>query len=164
MCKTEMAKMQRRYVVSDPETCTGCRICEYICSAVKEQGFNPLLSRIRTMRIEPTLNISMACRLCEDPTCVKSCPRKALSKDEETGIIKLDEAKCNGCAWCIETCEFGAIALHSTKQTIVVCDLCDGDPKCVMYCPKEALTLMTTEEISQKTRKKALRALVPQTN
>jgi len=155
--------MQRRYVVSDPETCTGCRICEYICSAVKEQGFNPLLSRIRTMRIEPTLNISMACRLCEDPTCVKSCPRKALSKDEETGIIKLDEAKCNGCAWCIETCEFGAIVLHPAKQTIVVCDLCDGDPKCVMYCPKEALTLMTTEEISQKTRKKALKALVPQT-
>ncbi len=156
--------MQRRYVVSDPEACTGCRICEYICSAVKEQGFNPLLSRIRTMRLEPTLNISMACRLCEDPTCVKSCPKKALSKDEETGIIKLDEAKCNGCAWCIETCEFGAIALHPTKQTMVVCDLCDGDPKCVMYCPKEALNLMTTEEISQKTRKKALKALVPETS
>jgi Fe-S-cluster-containing dehydrogenase component len=115
------------------------------------------------MRIEPTLNISMACRLCEDPTCVKSCPRKALSKDEEAGIIKLDEAKCNGCAWCIETCEFGAIALHPAKQTMVVCDLCDGEPKCVIYCPKEALKLMTTEEISQKTRKKALKALVPET-
>jgi len=115
------------------------------------------------MRIEPTLNISMACRLCEDPTCVKSCPRKALSKDEETGIIKLDEAKCNGCAWCIETCEFGAIALHPAKQTMIVCDLCDGEPKCVIYCPKEALRLMTTEEISQKTRKKALKALVPET-
>ncbi len=156
--------MQRKFVVSDSEQCTGCQICEYICSAVKEGGFNPLLSRIRTLRIEPAFNISMACRLCEDPTCVKSCPRKALTREEETGIIILDEEKCNGCAWCIETCEFGAIALHSAKKTIIVCDLCEGDPKCVAYCPTEALSLKTPEEISQKTRKKAIVTLASRTS
>ncbi len=154
--------MQRKFIVSDPEECTGCRICEYVCSAVKENGFNPLLSRIRTTRIEPTFNISIACRLCEDPTCVKACPKKALSRDEETGVIRLDEEKCNGCAWCIETCEFGVIALHPTKKTMIVCDLCDGDPKCVLYCPKDALSLKTPEEISQKTRKKAIKTIVPE--
>jgi Fe-S-cluster-containing dehydrogenase component len=82
-----------------------------VCSLTKENGFNPLLSRIRSIRIEPTYNISIACCLCEDPTCVKSCPRSALSKNEETGIIQVDEDKCNGCAWCIESCEFGAIIL-----------------------------------------------------
>jgi Fe-S-cluster-containing hydrogenase component 2 len=152
--------MQRKFVVSDSEKCIGCQICDYVCSAVKEGGFNPLLSRIRTVRIEAAFNISMACRLCEDPTCIKSCPRKALSKDEKKGIIILHEEKCNGCAWCIETCEFGAIALHSTKKTIIVCDLCDGDPKCLSYCPTEALSLKTPEEISQKTRKKAIMPLV----
>jgi carbon-monoxide dehydrogenase iron sulfur subunit len=156
--------MQRKFVVSDSERCIGCQICEYVCSAVKEGGFNPLLSRIRTVRIEPAFNISMACRLCEDPTCVKSCPRNALSKDEKTGIIILDEEKCNGCAWCIETCEFGAIALHSVKKTIIVCDLCDGDPKCLPYCPTEALSLKTPEEISQKTRKKAIMPLMSRTS
>ncbi len=156
--------MQRKFVVSDSGQCTGCQICEYICSAVKEGGFNPLLSRIRTLRIEPAFNISMACRLCEDPTCVKSCPRKALTREEETGIIILDEEKCNGCAWCIETCEFGAIALHSAKKTIIVCDLCEGDPKCVAYCPTEALSLKTPEEISQKTRKKAIVTLASRTS
>jgi Fe-S-cluster-containing hydrogenase component 2 len=154
--------MQRRFIVSDPEECTGCRICEYACSAVKENGFNPLLSRIRTIRTEPNFNISISCRLCEDPTCVKACPKKALSRDEETGVIRLDEEKCNGCAWCIETCEFGVIALHPTDRTMVVCDLCDGDPKCVQYCPKKALSLKTPEEISQKTRKKAIKTLVPE--
>jgi carbon-monoxide dehydrogenase iron sulfur subunit len=152
--------MQRKFVVSDSEKCIGCQICEYVCSAVKEKGFNPLLSRIRTVRIEPAFNISMACRLCEDPTCIKSCPRKALSKDEEKGLIILDEEKCNGCAWCIETCEFGAIALHFIKRTIIVCDLCDGDPKCISYCPTEALSLKTAEEISQKTRRKVIMPLV----
>jgi carbon-monoxide dehydrogenase iron sulfur subunit len=154
--------MQRKFIVSDPEECTGCRICEYVCSAVKENGFNPLLSRIRTIRMEPTFNMSIACRLCEDPTCVKACPTKALYRDEETGVIRLDEEKCNGCAWCIETCEFGVIALHPTKKTIIVCDLCDGDPKCVLYCPKEALSFKTPEEISQKTRKKAIKTIVPE--
>ena len=155
-----VSKMQRKFVVSDFELCTGCQICEYVCSAVKEGGFNPLLSRIRAVRIEPAFNISMACRLCEDPICVRSCPRKALSKDEKTGIIIVDEEKCNGCAWCIEACEFGSIALHPVKKTIIVCDICDGDPKCVSYCPTEALSLKTPEEISQKTRKKAIMILV----
>jgi len=156
--------MPRRFVVSDSEQCIGCQICEYVCSAVKEGGFNPLLSRIRTVRVEPAFNMSMACRLCEDPTCVKSCPKKALSKDEKTGIIILDEEKCNGCAWCIEACEFGAIALHSAKKTMIVCDLCDGYPKCLPYCPTEALSLKTPEEISQKTRKKAIMPLVSRTS
>ena len=151
--------MPRRFIVSDPDKCTGCRICELICSAVKEKSFNPLLSRIRSIRMSPTFNISIACCLCEDPICVKSCPRKALSKDEKTGIILVDDDKCNSCAWCIETCEFGAIILHPTKKTVVICDLCDGAPKCVRYCPRDALMFVTTEEISQKARKKLAKIL-----
>jgi len=104
--------------------------------------------------MRPTFNISIACCLCEDPICVKSCPRKALSKDEKTGIILVDDDKCNSSAWCIETCEFGAIILHPTKKTVAICDLCEGDPKCVQYCPPNALIFATPEEISQKTRKK----------
>jgi len=144
--------MQRRFVVSDPDKCIGCRICDLVCSLTKEKGFNPLLSRIRSIRIEPAYNISISCCLCEDPTCVKSCPRSALSKNEETGIIQVDEDKCNGCAWCIESCEFGAIILHPTKNIVKICDLCNGDPKCIQYCPRDALMFVTTEEMSQKAR------------
>lgn len=152
--------MQRRFIISDPEKCIGCRICDLICSFVKEKGFNPLLSRIRTIRIEPSFNMSIACCLCEDPICVTSCPTKALSKEEKTGIILIDEAKCSGCAWCIEACEFGAIALHPTKKTVFVCDLCGGAPKCIQYCPTSALMFLTPEEISQKARKKLTKKLV----
>ncbi len=151
--------MQRRFVVSDPEKCTGCQTCDYICSAVKEQGFNPLLSRIRSIRVEPAFNMSIACHLCEDPICVKSCPRKALSKNEETGIILVDDDKCNGCSWCIEACEYGSITLHPDKKKVVICDLCGGDPKCVHYCPFEALMFSTPEQISQKARKTLIKEL-----
>ena len=146
--------MQPKFVVSDPEKCTGCQICEYVCSAVKEGGFNPLLSRIRSVRVELAFNKAAACRLCEDPPCVVACPKKALSRDEKTGIIRVEEDKCNACAWCIEKCEYGAIVLHPVKKTVVVCDLCDGDPKCISHCPTEALYLATSDEKPQKSRDK----------
>ena len=152
--------MRRQFIVSDSEKCTGCRLCELVCSAVKERAFNPLVSRIRTVRIEPLINMSIACRLCEDPKCVKSCPRKALRVDENTGVIIVDEERCDGCCWCIESCEFGAIFLHSDKRKAFVCDLCELHPKCVEFCPKDALSLMTPEEIGQKMRKKATIKLI----
>ena len=151
--------MQRRFVVSDPEKCVGCRICDVVCALVKEKACNPLLSRIRSVRLEPAINMSIACCLCEDPMCVKSCPKNALYKDEKTGVIQVHEDKCDGCAWCIETCGFGAITLHPTKKTVVICDLCGGDPKCIQYCPTNALMFLTPEEISQKARKKLTNGL-----
>ncbi len=152
--------MEPRFVVSDTEKCTGCQICEYVCSAVKEKGFNPLLSRIRSVRVEPAFNTAVTCHLCEDPPCVRACPKKALSRDEKTGVIRVDEDKCIGCAWCIETCEFSAIVLHPVKKKVVVCDLCNGDPKCILHCPMEALHLATSEEISQESVKKIAKVSV----
>lgn len=150
----------RKFIFSDPEKCTGCKICELVCSAVNEDEFNPLLSRIRTVRLEAILNTSLTCRLCDDPTCVRVCPRKALSQDEETGLIIVDEDQCTGCGWCIEACEFGVIMLPRDRKYIIICDLCEGEPKCIEFCPKEALSLVTTEEVGQRIRKKAVAKLL----
>ena len=152
--------MQRKFVASDLEKCTGCQVCAYVCSAVKEKGFNPTLSRIRPLRIEPAFNMASACRLCDDPPCVTACPTKALSREEKTGIIRVDEDKCKGCGWCIETCEFGAIALHPVKRTVVICDLCGGDPKCISHCPREALYLATSEDKPHNNRKKTAKTRI----
>jgi len=152
--------MKRKFVVSDPEKCTGCRLCEMVCSAEKDGEFNPLLSRIRTVQLDVVVNMSLACRLCENPTCVRSCPRKALSIDEKTGVVLVDEGKCNGCGWCIEACELGVLSLHPVRKVVMLCDLCGGEPKCVEFCPKDALELRTTEEIAQKIRSEAVRKLL----
>lgn len=152
--------MPRRFIVNDPEKCTGCRICEMVCSAEKEGVFNPILSRIRTVELGVVLNTAVACRLCETPTCVKSCPRKALTSEDKSGIILVDESRCTGCGWCIEACEFGALALHPERKVVFVCDLCNGNPRCVDLCPKDALDLKTTEEVTQKMRGKVVRKLL----
>ena len=131
----------RQFVDCDPERCVGCVVCEYACSLEKEKTFNPGKSRIRTIRLNPLSNIAVACRVCEEPACITACPKGALSQSEEKGIIRVDEAKCNGCGWCIESCEFGALTIHSDRRKIVVCDTCDGDPACVKWCPESALRL-----------------------
>jgi len=151
--------VRHKFVSYDPDKCVGCRVCEYVCSLEKEKVFNPTLSRIRTLRIYPNTNASIACRLCEDAPCVIACPRKALEQSKENGVIMIDDDKCDGCGWCIEACDFGAITLMPDKKTVVICDLCEGDPKCVKWCPEEALELSSKDIIAQKARIDAVQKL-----
>ena len=153
------ASPARKFVSADPDKCVGCTICEYACAFEKEKVFNPLKSRIRTVRLHPLINLAVTCRLCEDAPCVAACPRSALEQSEKTGVILVDEEKCNGCGWCIEACDYGAITLHPEKRVVVVCDLCDGDPKCIKWCPEEALDFVTRDQLAQKARRTAVKKL-----
>ena len=153
-------KTERKFVAADPEKCTGCSICELVCSLEKEKVFSLHYSRIKVVRLHGILNVVTACRFCEDAKCVKVCPREALMQLEETGIISVDDEKCNACGWCIEACDFGAITIHSDKPTVLICDLCNGEPKCVEWCPEEALSLMTEEELNRKMQAATLRKAV----
>ena len=141
--------MVRQFVNCDPDRCVGCVVCEYACSWEKEKTFNPAKSRIRAVRLDPLSNATMSCRACEDAPCVAVCPEKALVQSVETGVVAVDEDKCNGCGWCIEACKYGAITLHLSKQKVIVCDLCGGEPECVKFCPEGALSLLgkTTDKI-----------------
>ncbi len=138
-----------QFVNCNSEKCVGCDICEYICSMEKEKTFNPVKSRIRTVRLNPVSNMALTCRVCKDAPCVTACPKDALQQSTETGIVTVDEEKCDGCGWCIETCEYGAITIHPSKRKVVICDTCNGDPQCVQWCPERALTLKgkTTDKI-----------------
>jgi Fe-S-cluster-containing dehydrogenase component len=64
----------------------------------------------------------------------------------------VDDEKCDGCSWCIEACDYGAILLHPEKKVVRICDLCDGDPKCVKWCPEEGLDFTTKDILAQKAR------------
>ena len=146
-----------QYITADPQKCVGCQFCEYICSYTKGGVFNTYRSRIRTLRAEEVLITAVACRTCENAPCVIACPREALWQDPKTGIIRVDENKCDGCAWCIEACDFGAISLNPATKSVEMCDLCETleeGPQCVKWCPKEALELTTPDQRAQKARQK----------
>lgn len=165
---------KRKFVDVDPDRCIGCGVCELICSLEKsnKREFNPQKSRIRVLRLYPTINVAMACRLCENPPCVRTCPRNALIQSEENGVILVDENKCDGCSWCIKACKYGSIMIDSTTKIAFTCDLCKGrkgvgvfpgrkivNQACVEWCPEEALDLVTENRIAQKSREKTARTL-----
>jgi len=153
---------KHQFIVCDPDKCVGCQVCEFSCSLAKHNRFDPLLSLIRNVRIYPILTMSVACRMCEDAPCVIACPRKALSQDPQTGIILVDDDLCDGCGWCIEACDFGAVVLNPATKKVEICDLCaDKDkPECVKFCTKEALYLGTPEMVAQRARRDAVARLL----
>lgn len=151
--------MEHKFLIADPQKCNGCGVCQLVCSASKDKAFNNKLSRIKMVKIEPMVDIALACRLCENPPCVRCCTPEALKQEENSGVILVNQEKCNGCGWCIVACDYGVITYDPNRKTVLICDLCEGDPLCVDYCVQEALKLTTLNEIAGKIKESPLKVL-----
>ena len=126
--------------------CVGCRLCVMICSLVKEGECSTTDSRIRIIRDEEFGNNLVAvCTQCAEAYCVESCPVAALSRDSATGAVLVDGELCNGCQACVVACPLGAISYDEERDIVFKCDLCGGDPECVKFCSRDALTLKETD-------------------
>ena len=122
----------------DHKKCTGCRMCEQICTFFHEREFNPRRARIKVlMREKEGVNAPLLCNQCK--TCLSACNRDALSWDEKVGVVRVDAEKCNGCGLCIDACPQAAIFLDPISGIVNICDLCNGDPRCVKWCTEEVL-------------------------
>ncbi|MBM3254895.1 MAG: 4Fe-4S ferredoxin [Candidatus Omnitrophica bacterium] len=55
-------------------------------------------------------------------------------------IIKIEEAKCNGCGLCIPNCPEGAIQIIDGKARLVSDLFCDGLGACLGHCPQGAIS------------------------
>ena len=163
MVVSEQVTDEKKFVGADFEKCTGCRVCELVCALENEKVFDPKLSRIKVLRLHQLVNMPVSCKLCKDAPCVRSCSRDALTRSEETGTIMVDDAKCDLCGWCLESCKHGAIFLSQQKKTVMICNLCEGKTQCVEWCPEAALSLMTQKEFDQKARKATVNKLIPET-
>jgi Pyruvate/2-oxoacid:ferredoxin oxidoreductase delta subunit len=56
-------------------------------------------------------------------------------------IVRIDEAKCNGCGQCVTACAEGAIAIIDGKARLVSEIYCDGLGACLGTCPEDAITI-----------------------
>jgi Fe-S-cluster-containing dehydrogenase component len=151
---TDREGSEARYLFVEPELCTGCRVCEMVCSLGHEGACSPRLSRIRVVKVEElNLNYPAACVACADPVCVRVCPTKACHPAAEGVGVRIDEALCIGCRECMVACPFGAIGFHAGKDTVFVCDLCGGAPACVAHCAPGALQFATSSALLQRRRR-----------
>ena len=143
-----------KMILVDYRKCTGCRLCETVCSVMNTGVCNPQRARIKIIRWEwEGLQIPTLCLQCDDPACVSVCPVKALSRNSGLGYVKLNLSLCIGCKLCLQACPFGAISYDFVKREVIKCEFCDGDPACVKFCETQALQFVEVSDASLKKKR-----------
>jgi carbon-monoxide dehydrogenase iron sulfur subunit len=144
----------------DYQKCTGCRLCELVCSVSHHGVSNPARSRIKVVKWESEgLYVPMTCQQCEDAPCISVCPVKATSRDETSGFVVIDYEKCIGCRSCVTVCPFGARSYSTIDKMVLKCDLCGGDPQCARFCEVKAVEFISADRLSQSKKKDAAKRL-----
>ena len=143
-----------KMILIDYTKCTGCRLCETVCSLVNAGVCNPERARIKIVRWEwEGLQIPTLCLQCEEPACIRVCLVKALSKDPTLGYVKLNQSLCIGCKLCLQACPFGAMGYDFVEKEMMKCQFCDGDPACVKFCETKALQFVEVSSASLKKKR-----------
>jgi nitrate reductase beta subunit len=89
------------------------------------------------------------CNHCTYPACAAACPRKAVYKRPEDGIVLIDQGRCRGYRKCVEACPYKKSMYRGTSRTSEKCVACyprvegkdplsDGAPmetRCMAVCP-----------------------------
>lgn len=148
--------VQRRILLVDPEKCTGCRICEPVCSLTHGGDCNPAEARIGVISWHREgISVPMVCQHCEKPPCADACPTNALKRDRETGAILIDPSLCIGCRMCLVVCPFGALSLKEGERIPLKCDLCNGEANCASFCPTGAIQYVSASQTNVRKRRAA---------
>ena len=126
----------------EEDKCTGCRICEVLCSLLNTKECNPARARIhirRTINNGIFYDTPLICQQCEDLPCATVCPETVVSLNTKTGIVSIDAEKCTGCGLCVDACPYSAIIIDPIRKVAIKCELCESQPLCVEGCPTGAL-------------------------
>ncbi len=89
------------------------------------------------------------CNHCAYPACVAACPRNAVYKRPEDGIVLVDQERCRGYRKCVEACPYKKSMYRPTTRTSEKCIGCyprveGSDPateglptetRCMSVCP-----------------------------
>ncbi len=80
------------------------------------------------------------CNHCTYPACLASCPRTAIYKRPEDGIVLLDQQRCRGYRDCVKNCPFKKVFYNHTTRVSEKCVLCFPavergiQPRCMRNC------------------------------
>jgi len=148
---------EEKVLVVDQQKCTGCRLCELVCSVFHTGTSNPSRSRVKVVKWEDVgFYLPMACNHCEKAYCVEVCPTKACHREpENNNRVTIDKKLCIGCRTCIIACPFGHPFFDVQERVTVKCDYCDGDPQCVRFCDVKAISFMDADKTNLTRKREA---------
>ncbi len=64
------------------------------------------------------------CNHCTNPPCLQACPRKAIYKREEDGIVLIDQDRCRGYQHCVAACPYKKIYFNPLRGKSEKCIFC----------------------------------------
>jgi carbon-monoxide dehydrogenase iron sulfur subunit len=113
------------------EKCSGCHLCEMVCSLFHLGAINMEKAAIRIDKddLDSSLNSPILCRQCKEMKCLEGEEVNEGSEKKEF-IWNMTRAK---------QCPFHALPIFGEKA--YHCDLCGGKPQCVKVCTPRAITL-----------------------
>lgn len=123
-------------LIADKTKCTGCRVCQIICSFAHFNEINPKKAALAIDSQFPVPGVyePRVCNQCG--ACAEVCPAEAIS--EKNGIYVIDAEKCTGCGECVEACPNKVMFLHEDSSVPIKCDLCK---ECVQLCATQVLSI-----------------------
>ena len=80
------------------------------------------------------------CNHCTYPACLAACPRKAIYKREEDGIVLIDQSRCRGYRECVRACPYKKSFFNLVTRVSEKCIGCyplierGEQPRCVQTC------------------------------
>lgn len=115
----------------DSQRCSGCHLCEMVCSLSHLGMIHPERSAIRIQKddLNTSLNTPIVCRQCKTMKCL----------DEEQGASTQERKKFIWNSKRAQQCPFNALTVFNGHA--YHCDLCLGNPQCLKVCTPKALTL-----------------------
>lgn len=102
--------MRMKRIFVNAEACTGCGLCQLLCSVHKTGQWHPALARIKIKEMpELELNVPVLCLHCSNPPCEVYCVMNLIYKDPNTGYTLRREDKCIVCResrmpFCFHSC------------------------------------------------------------
>ncbi len=114
----------------EKEKCSGCHLCEMVCSLFHLGMINVERSAIRIQKddLNSSLNSPLLCYQCKKMKCLE----KEAIKDLEKRRFIWKKLRA-------ERCSFNALPVFDGKA--YHCDLCGGNPQCVKVCTPKAIRL-----------------------
>ncbi|NUL81795.1 MAG: 4Fe-4S dicluster domain-containing protein [Armatimonadetes bacterium] len=108
--------------------------------------------------------LARTCNHCTYPACVAACPRKAIYKRKEDGIVLIDQDRCRGYRKCVEACPYKKSYYRPNTRTSEKCVGCvpltegadpigEGHPvesRCMTACVGK-IRLQSLVKINQET-------------
>jgi nitrate reductase beta subunit len=68
--------------------------------------------------------LARLCNHCSYPACLAACPRQAIYKRPEDGIVLIDQSRCRGYRKCVEACPYKKSLYRPTTRVSEKCIAC----------------------------------------